>query len=193
MHCLCSFSAQAVISAILRSSESLQDHWGRDMLLGNRFPHSIYTERSVFHYLKALSLFLYPSPSQRRTHIHTLTRFDPCGMAYCSLYNHFRTQFELLIGFSSLIKKEQRMEQFAGFVINWICSISRKAAEVIHVIHIHAPSRLVSLCHLPAPLPLLLHAPCTRFGPTYRPIEWIIYFREGQHDCVLLFVYWDTA
>lgn len=117
VHCLCSFSAQAVISAILRSSESLQDHWGRDMLLGNRFPHSIYTERSVFHYLKALSLFLYPSPSQRRTHIHTLTRFDPCGMAYCSLYNNFRTQFELLIGFSSLIKKEQRMEQFAGFVL----------------------------------------------------------------------------
>lgn len=117
VHCLCSFSAQAVISAILRSSESLQDHWGRDMLLGNRFPHSIYTERSVFHYLKALSLFLYPSPSQRRTHIHTLTLFDPCGMAYCSLYNNFRTQFELLIGFSSLIKKEQRMEQFAGFVL----------------------------------------------------------------------------
>lgn len=117
VHCLCSFSAQAVISAILRSSESLQDHWGRDMLLGNRFPHSIYTERSVFHYLKALSLFLYPSPSQRRTHIHTLTRFDPCGMAYCSLYNNFRTQFELLIGFSSLIKKEQRMEQFVGFVL----------------------------------------------------------------------------
>lgn len=107
MHWLCSFSAQAVISAILRSSESLQDHWGRDMLLGNRFPHSIYTKRSVFHYLKALSLFRYPSPSQRRTHIHTLTRFDPCGMAYCSLYNNFRTQFELLIGFSSLIKRNK--------------------------------------------------------------------------------------
>lgn len=72
VHCLCSFSAQAVISAILRSSESLQDHWGRDMLLGNRFPHSIYTERSVFHYLKALSLSfsIHPPHKGARTYTH---------------------------------------------------------------------------------------------------------------------------